>query len=254
MKSFSKVMLLSMLCGWSCLASAQDKSGKGEFFEKDFAKNPLEAREPAKPKSTLPAIPGVSQQELSKIEADAKKMQEQQIEQLRNNPMLKELFEKQQGADKKKQADARPAAPKAIGEEDFTGLTRAVPVNAIGLVVNSMQKDHYEETLAKLLALADNHKLKISTIYTLGDFEVATSSPALPAIVARGGVVRVVNEIPNGYDISLSPTFVVKTGEGEILLEAVPNLERYFNNQGDFLEPEVRGDSKPKTPPVTPAA
>ncbi|MBX7145098.1 MAG: hypothetical protein K1X79_11655 [Oligoflexia bacterium] len=253
-KRFFLAVLLGFVCSVAFLAEAQDKSGKGGFFEKDFAKNPLEAREPAKPKPSLPSVPGVSQEQLANVEAEAKKMQEQQLEQLRDNPMLKKLFEKDKAEAKQNQADAKHVAPKPVGEEDFTGMTRAIPVNGIGLVVNSLVKEHYEETLSKLISLADMHKLKISTVYTMGDFEITTSSPALPAIVARGGVVRVVNEIPNGYDISLSPTYIVKTAEGEILLEAVPNLDRYFNNQGEFLEPEIRSDQKPKQAPVTPKA
>ncbi|MBN8549124.1 MAG: hypothetical protein J0M12_07415 [Deltaproteobacteria bacterium] len=214
-----------------CHAQSPDKN-KG-FFDKNFAETPLKKREGGRfPDGSFPTPKSEPQTFDGTLPPG---MTAEQMEQLLKDP-------KTAGWQKEMGIVKPTISPMKADEQqgDLTGLMRALPVRSIGGVLNSADAEHYEKSLQQLSEFAEKKNLDVGTIYTLGDMKTATNSPFIPKLVARGGVVRIVSNIPKGYDVSLSPTWVVKTSEGEVLLEAVGSLDKYFNPQGEFLDRETR--------------
>lgn len=215
-------------------AEGPDKS-KG-FYDKNFAETPLKKREGGRfPDGSFPTP----------------KAEIPNQEQIMQGGMTKEQMEKmlkdsKAGAWKEMGIEKPTIAPmkEEVEQGDLTGLQRALSVRSIGGIINSLDAEHYAKSLQTLTEFATEKNLNIGTIYTLGDMKVATDSPFIAKVVARGGVVRIVSNIPQGYDVTLSPTWIVKTDEGEILLEAVGPLAKYFNPAGQFLDREKR-EKKP---------
>jgi hypothetical protein len=253
--SFSIALLIAST------AIAQDtRNQRPDFFEKDFAKSPMTGsskqpnRKPAvKPKSG-DAQTETSPENLAEIQAEAERMQQEGMDRLMKDPQMKKFMGEAESRSDLSGKDAVKPASGTISEDGLPEPTRSLAVNSIGLIVNSMEREHYEAALQNLIRLADSRGLTLSTIYTLGNFEIATRSPLLPGLVARGAILRVLNEIPPGYEVTLSPSYIVKTPEGEVLLEAVSALEKYFSASGEFLDREPKRTLLPVRPPQAPAS
>lgn len=248
-------IFLVIVCGTIASASYAQEPGAGrrDFFEKDFAKSPIETGAKAK---KAPAVaggaPALDPGEMQRLQAEAEKMQQQGMDQLFKDPAMKKWmkeFDAQTGEAEKTSAVDRKVQTATL-EEELPEPTRTLAVNSIGLIVSSMEREHYQRALQGLLHIADTREIKISSVYTLGNFDIATRSSLIPGVVARGGVVRVLNEIPEGYEVTLSPTYIVKTPEGEVVLEAVSSLERYFSSSGEFLDRQPRKIEAPAKPAV----
>ncbi len=237
----------SLIVGYSA-ARAQPPERSKDFFEKNYAETPLKPRQQKqggfpdgsflKPTPTLPGgMPReMTPEEFEKFMRDPK-----------HNPMLQ-----QQGGAAKPSSGQIPGTNQAPlfqsqgnDERDLTGLERAIPVKAIGGILNSLDPEHYQKSLEQLTSLAISRDMNIGTIYAIGDMKVASDTPYMGKIMARGGVVHIVSNIPKGYEVSLSPTWIVKTDEGEVLLEAVGGLDKYFNQRGEFIDREKRKSASP---------
>jgi hypothetical protein len=240
---FGIFLILGCLAATTTCYAQETGAPRRDFFEKDFAKSPLETG--AKPKQA-PVVPGgpapINPQEMQRLQAEAEKMQQQGMDQLFKDPAMKKWMKEFDGQSEAAENTSviERKVQEATLEEELPEPTRTLAVNSIGLIVNSMEREHYQRALQGLLHIADTREIKISSVYTLGNFEIATRSSLIPGVVARGGVVRVLNEIPEGYEVTLSPTYIVKTPEGEIVLEAVSSLERYFSSSGEFLDRQPR--------------
>lgn len=214
---------------------AQNPDRAQGFYEKNYAESPLKPREggafpdgsftkPKPKQDNQPSLP-VNQAEMEKL-----------IKESKHSPQ----WQKELGIVKPTIAPKLAPLSKDAEERDLTGLERAVPVKALGAIINSANAEHYEKSLAQLTDLAISKDMNIGTIYAIGDMRIASESPLMGKILARGGVVHIVSNIPKGYEVNLSPTFIVKTEEGDVLLEAVSGLSRFFNQRGEFLDREKR--------------
>jgi hypothetical protein len=218
--------------GGEAIAQPQQQRS-GEFFDKNFAETPLKPREEQR---------GTARQKSSERQnqRDPRLPDRKSLE-----AMTKDAVDKmfKDGA-LPQDLDASGAEQSSISEDenqrDLTGLVRAVPVQAVGAILNSIDSAHYLKSLEQLTELAISRDLNIGTVYALGDLKVASENPYVGKIIARGGIVHIVSNVPKGYPVSLSPTWIVKTAEGEVLLEAVGTLDKYFNKRGEFLDREKR--------------
>lgn len=215
-------------------ATAQPQQRRsGEFFDKNFAETPLKPREEergvARPKGSErqnkrdPRLP--DRKAIDAMTKDA-------VEKLfKDGTLPQDLGEA--GGEQSSISDED-------NQRDLTGLVRAVPVQSVGAILNSLDSAHYLKSLEQLTELAISRDMSIGKIYALGDLKVASENPYVGKIIARGGIIHIVSNVPKGYAVSLSPTWIVKTAEGEVLLEAVGALDKYFNQRGEFLDRERR--------------
>lgn len=248
------LILVLMLSDSSTLlytAQAEDQRlNSGNFFDKNYAQNPLEKKSSTvntktKKNNSVTNLPKDEEmQELLPDQLAIEEIEKQQQELLKNNPQLKELMEGDAQQSKDSKEVLKQSA--AVTQEELTGFSKVVPIKNVAAIISSAETPHFEKSIKQLIDLVDKKQVKLATIKTIGDFNLVMNNPLLPALVARGGMIAFLDEVPEGYPVTLSPTYIVNTEEGQILLEAVGEIGKYFNQNGDFLEPQIRKQSTPK--------
>lgn len=149
-----------------------------------------------------------------------------------------------QPSDSKKPEFKKPVfkLPNVMDEAEGT------PILSIGVIVDLNDREHYEQVMSGLRETLDRTSILAGTVYTL-----SAGGPYMEDnfihLYARGASLQSGTELPERYQhIALSPTYIVETNEGEILLEAVSELNRFVNARGEFLEDPnpLKGREKPK--------
>ena len=127
-------------------------------------------------------------------------------------------------------------APTLTAEPAASPQYKTYKVKAVSAVISSMDKTHFESGLKELIELSQRFDLAIHDVYVPGSIEnLGETSPLFFPIVARGGTISFSN-IPRRYQVTLSPTWIIETGEGEIIMEATGPLAENFNDEGDFVD------------------
>jgi len=122
-----------------------------------------------------------------------------------------------------------------IADSNDMELVSGNKIINLGLVVNGINKKHFTQVMEKFMTAVDDFDLDAGHIYFNGFYNTDDSSTTLP-LVARGASVTFHYSIPEQFNISLSPTWIVQTADGLILLEGIKNLNRYINKKGEFVE------------------
>lgn len=117
-----------------------------------------------------------------------------------------------------------------------------IPVHSIGAILSSMDKEHFLECMKELTDVAIDTDRMIAKIYTLGDMRnLEAAKGYIYKIVARSGELLVRDKVPKRYSkVTMSPTWILKTAKGEILLEATGPLAANFNSKGEFVDKNRR--------------
>lgn len=202
---------------------------RNPFFEKDYAKNPLEekpkggGRVPpiARPDATNPVTP---------VEGDTAS----------TNPMdqLKSKLEALQSGE-------------TTGPIDLTALEKTHKVLAIGGILNALDKEHFQAKARELLDVVERHDLDVGFIWAIGSFDNLTTVPEMLNLVARNGVVELAEAPPEKYaSVKLSPTWIVRTPDGDIVLEGTGPLAQHLNVRGEFVQ---KGSAEAVVTPTTTA-
>ena len=114
---------------------------------------------------------------------------------------------------------------------------------SLGLVVNAINKKHFSQVMEKLMTTVDDFDLDAGQIYLNGIIN-ESMYPLITPMVARGSIASSHFTIPEEFNISYSPTWIIQTSEGRILLEGVSNLRRYINKKGEFVEAGVPAEQR----------
>jgi len=141
-------------------------------------------------------------------------------------------------------ADASAPSPTPSPQPQPGGLK----VLSIGAVINSYNEKHFNAEVDKLLKVADKYDLNVGEVFTIGPETKENTKNDLP-LLARGAVIVPQFFIPAEYDIRVSPTWILTTSEGQILLEGVTSVERYLNMRGEFIEKGMP-DTQPQRAPI----
>lgn len=191
-----------------CPAAAQEKN---PFFQKDFAKSPLEEKKP----QLVPTALAVMTVEATAAAAEA--------------PPAEDLAAITAKVEALQKGDPTKAP-------DLTALEKTHKVLAIGGIVNALDKAHLQEKMKELAEVAERFDFDIGKIWAVGTIPNITQTEEMLFLVARNGVVEAAEEAPARYKVKLSPTWIVRTPEGEILLEGTGPLAQHFNLRGEFVE------------------
>jgi len=114
---------------------------------------------------------------------------------------------------------------------------RGVPVSFVSLVVNGLETDHAYEMIHQLSELCLKYKITPGMIYVVGMLDIHTDAPYDYArVVARGGGFKLDAEVLDKYKISHSPSWIVVTEKGDVVLEGVSSIDKFFNGRGMFIE------------------
>ncbi len=195
-------LVFSLLFFSSALYAQED------FFSDDFVKNPL----------TNKKRKDIFDKKDTKIVKEENKKAEK-VEESFRSPMLPET------------------------EVDLTTQDEAFQkpkkILSIGLIANGMNKEHGRENFSKLLSLVKEHNLPAGDMYYLSTFQDdVMSSDDLITFYVLGGNFELVEEVPEKYQVSKSPTWIVETVDGEVLFEGLLDVGRYINSKGELRVPD----------------
>ncbi|MCB0318894.1 MAG: hypothetical protein KDD56_09065 [Bdellovibrionales bacterium] len=117
--------------------------------------------------------------------------------------------------------------------ESFSPGTK---IQSIGVVLDSENKKHFEETLWHLKELAVKHEFPVGEITAWGGFPEGMDEKLITTLFILQAELNVAFEPADTYSITQSPTWVLKTQDGVILLEGINKIDRFFNKKGDFID------------------
>lgn len=144
-------------------------------------------------------------------------------------------IEKRQST-KAKNPEAKPAKetnPDTVS--NVMDTRKGVKVKTIGGILNARDSKHFEVELGNLLSIATQYDLDVGKIYSLGHYDGSNGTQMLK-VIARGGSIEITWVVPEEYQVTRSPTWILDSEDGQIVLEAPESLKRYFNTKGEFIE------------------
>ncbi|MCB9030649.1 MAG: hypothetical protein H6619_06315 [Deltaproteobacteria bacterium] len=110
---------------------------------------------------------------------------------------------------------------------------KPIKIETLSLVLNGEDKDHFNNYLESFLGYIKRYKLTPGPIYSVGGLENMTSiSQSWIQLVSHHGTIKVIEEAP--YELTRSPSWIVDTSEGRILLDGVTNFKKYLDAKGQF--------------------
>ena len=126
------------------------------------------------------------------------------------------------------------------------------PIKSIGAIWSTANPDTLRHDLEQLGSTVSNFGIAPGLLYLVGplidpgDFIEGPGSFA--PLLAAGALPMAVQAVPPQYPVTRSPTWLVETTEGTILLEGVTNLSRYLNSRGEFVDRSLRFDPRKPSP------
>lgn len=119
-----------------------------------------------------------------------------------------------------------------------------IPITRIGAIWNSEDKEKLPELLGELNVAITEKNIRPGIIYLVGQAidptEYFDSGNLFGPLFAAGGVPLSVPKVPPKYPVTSSPTWIIETEQGSILLEGVYSLSRYVNASGEFVDRRLR--------------
>lgn len=139
-----------------------------------------------------------------------------------------------------------PTPTPPAGTPTIAPLERFTPRKALSItaILSAEDAELLTRKLSSLSKMAQEKRLVVKAVYVVGN--LANVPVALENLMQQDESGRLLMELgkiepspspPEKYKVTTTPTWIVETEEGEIVLEGAPDLERYFNFSGQFLEP-----------------
>ncbi len=110
-----------------------------------------------------------------------------------------------------------------------------IKVLSLGVVINSLDENHLEKHLNTLIKTSTKFDLDINEVDFVGIDNDVTKKFGF-AIISRFGEENFMSAPPIEYNITTSPTWILQTANGQILLEGIDNPEIYMNSQAEFID------------------
>ncbi len=208
----------------SAVAIAQDEASPGGFFDKGFAEGgsilaPEEATAQAERKPNIPTT--------------------------RSTPLKPRATATAIGGGF---FDPPPSenspAPTAIPGPGATPTMRSamnppLPIAFVSAVINGANRDHLQSALGELRQVSAERKLKVGPVFIVGSLQAMGNQDLQNLIVQLPGVPwSVVPEVPRQFaemKIAASPTWILQTKEGRVVLEAPDSLAKLLTAKGEYI-------------------
>ncbi len=183
-------------------ASPSLSQSKESFFEKNYAKNPLEA---------------------------SKEMRDQRSETDTNTP---------ESISENNNAETESLDSKFITDDDLENPDQnGIEIKWLGLIVSTKDSGIINNALSNLGEIVKKHQIKVGYIYLVGaPTGFQSFGKKLPILVENGAVIKFVQAVPDKYEIKRTPSWIVATEKGEILLDGVVNISGFLNSNGELLD------------------
>ena len=116
-----------------------------------------------------------------------------------------------------------------INEQD------SIPVNKIHLLVEATNPQNLFDMIQQYRDTLIQYRLRPGDVYLFGAVgKLPLKSDEILQIVARGGKLRVNYEVAKRYNITKSPSWILETEEGDIVLESYQAIDRFLTSKGAF--------------------
>lgn len=114
---------------------------------------------------------------------------------------------------------------------------RGVPIVAVGAVISAHDTKHLLDALKELARTVK--PAQIGIVYVVGSLQSLAPDEFVEAFESLGAApIKFVSSIPEGLNIKRSPTWIVHTVQGRVLLEGIKLASR-INSQAEFVEKGV---------------
>lgn len=130
-------------------------------------------------------------------------------------------------------------APKEVEEDLSYESKEGNKIIWLGAIINSTDSKHTVEKLKELNEEANKYDLMVGPVFLVGNTDIASVHEMLGPLQKRQGLIDFRSEIPKKYkEVKSSPTWIMQTEKGQILLEGTGALKRNFNKSGQLVLPE----------------
>ncbi|MCB0320170.1 MAG: hypothetical protein KDD60_04535 [Bdellovibrionales bacterium] len=122
--------------------------------------------------------------------------------------------------------------------------TKGVPIDSIALIINA---EDQEETFALLRTFSDiliEHDIQPEAVYTLQipQFKPQDAPFDWARIIVRGGKIAFNRSIISEYGIEVVPAWLIRTPNGDTVLEGYSDIRRYITSKGELKYQAVMND------------
>ena len=121
-------------------------------------------------------------------------------------------------------------------------MEKGEPIDSISVIVHGLNDAHFKQVMRNFLQLMAKRDLDIDFVFKMGltDMRDKEIRSIRYQVWALEGEVWNVREIPERYQaIRKSPTWIVNTERGEILVEGFPTLDEFVNAKGEFIDGRI---------------
>jgi hypothetical protein len=131
------------------------------------------------------------------------------------------------------------AAASAAQRATSVAGAEGTPVLWLTGIINAVDKAHLDKAYSELAVTLNEKKVPLGAIFLIGsvyDFSAEERESFVRKYGIDLGTFR--ETVPEVYAtrVTRSPTWVLQTDEGQILLEAISPLHEYFNENGEFVD------------------
>jgi hypothetical protein len=106
----------------------------------------------------------------------------------------------------------------------------------VSVVVNSLDKAHFEKVVEEVFRLRDTNSAFISELLHIGDYTVVTDKLE-DECAKRGILIHQIDSPPKDLAVNTSPAWRVQTRDGFYVVEGFLSLGGFINEWGEF-DPE----------------
>ena len=208
-------------------AAAQAGDSPTGFFEKGYANSPADLNEPELARKAGPQ----AEPEPAPEETAQKPLKSPFLPKIRG--MINDRLIPQSSSSSASSASTESRSE--IVEPD------GVKVNYLDFIINGNDVPHIIKNYKELVSLRDRFHLPIRSVFFVGDSTPLVKQAPVEVYSQgiKGGMFRYVPDVPEAFSAAkTSPTYVLETKDGSILMEGFASVARYLNSRGEFIEPD----------------
>lgn len=133
-----------------------------------------------------------------------------------------------------------------VSKDDFAAGEGQRPVS-VRLLLAAQDPEDFRRRYAEMLDVAQKLKLPLVDVFVIGDAGPLFRSGVLSEFSTHAvqPIVRYSRKMPEPFrNVASSPTLILETGQGAILVEGYPSPKAIFNEKGEFIAPSIVPDSE----------
>ena len=206
-----KSFLLFLLLVAPALGNAEPKK-HNEFFEHDYAGSVMDPKSNKKPRKRA------SSEDNLGITPEAS-----------STPAIKATFSAP--------SENEPATPSPTPDEnELKDRMEAMPVKSIGALLNAKPSEKLFNDMRQLIDISLKYNYPVGEVTIIGSVPRSKTDMEIMGVSVRGGKLQALTKLPHKYrQVTRSPTWILETGSGEILLEGFANPQKFLNSRGEFV-------------------